>query len=60
MFFSPVVVNYVLIHELMHLDVLDHSEQFWDLVRKEVPDTDLIRSSLRYEADNLVPSWAWV
>ena len=60
MFFSPVVVNYVLIHELMHLDVLDHSEQFWDLVRKEVPDTDLIRSRLRYEADNLVPSWAWV
>ena len=60
MFFSPVVVNYVVIHELMHLDVLGHSEKFWKLVRKEVPDTDLIRSRLRYEADNLVPSWAWV
>ena len=60
MFFSPVVVNYVLIHELMHLDVMGHSEKFWKLVEKELPDTDLIRSRLRYEADNSVPSWAWV
>ena len=60
MFFSPAVVNYVIVHELMHLDVLDHSEKFWKLVKKEIPDTDLIRSRLRYEGDNLVPSWAWV
>ena len=60
MFFSPAVVNYVLVHEIMHLDVMDHSEKFWKLLKKEIPDTDLIRSRLRYEGDNLVPSWAWV
>jgi len=39
---------------------MGHSEKFWKLVEKELSDTDLIRSRLRYEADNSVPSWAWV
>lgn len=28
------VIRYVIIHELSHLEYMDHSEQFWNLVRK--------------------------
>ncbi len=34
----PEVVDYVLIHELAHLTVLDHSERFWALVGSFDPD----------------------
>lgn len=36
---APVeVIDYVIIHELMHLIELDHSSQFWELVRNVDPD----------------------
>ncbi|WP_051415498.1 M48 family metallopeptidase [Nocardiopsis sp. CNT312] len=34
----PTVVDYVLVHELAHLAVRDHSPAFWELVRTAVPD----------------------
>jgi predicted metal-dependent hydrolase len=34
----PNVINYVMIHELMHLIEFDHSRQFWQLVKEADPD----------------------
>ena len=32
------VIDYVMIHELMHLIEFDHSLQFWQLVKEADPD----------------------
>ena len=34
----PEILDYVVEHEVAHLDVLDHSPRFWRLVRSRVPD----------------------
>ncbi|HJU95448.1 MAG TPA: SprT family zinc-dependent metalloprotease [Nitrososphaera sp.] len=34
----PNVIDYVVIHELMHLIEFDHSHQFWQLVKEADPD----------------------
>ena len=52
--FSPAVVDYVVVHELSHLRVMDHSPRFWDTVRTVVPDYALLRGQLKDEA---APRW---
>ena len=44
----PPVVDYVLVHELAHLAVRDHSPAFWDLVRTAVPDHERRRERLAF------------
>ncbi|NVN96820.1 M48 family metallopeptidase [Candidatus Nomurabacteria bacterium] len=39
--------NYIIVHELCHLKEFNHSQRFWDLVAKVVPDYKEVRSSLR-------------
>jgi predicted metal-dependent hydrolase len=34
----PDVVDYLLVHELVHIGHLNHSKQFWDRVREILPD----------------------
>jgi predicted metal-dependent hydrolase len=34
----PEVIDYVIIHELVHLIEFDHSSQFWQLVKEADPD----------------------
>jgi predicted metal-dependent hydrolase len=48
------VVDYVVVHELSHLRVMDHGPQFWDTVRTVVPDFALLRKQLKNDA---VPRW---
>lgn len=38
LFAPPEVIDYVIIHELSHLSVFDHSPAFWNCVRKIMPD----------------------
>ena len=43
----PVVLEYVVIHELSHLREAGHSTRFWSLVRRHAPETDAARRWLR-------------
>ena len=39
--------DYVIVHELCHLQELNHSEKFWELVVQTVPEYKKLRSLLR-------------
>ena len=43
----PEMVDYVVVHELVHLGQPDHSKKFWDKVRKIMPDYELRRHWLQ-------------
>jgi len=50
----PVVVDYVVVHELSHLRVMNHSAQFWNTVASIIPDYRELRQQLKTA---VVPSW---
>jgi predicted metal-dependent hydrolase len=52
--FRQAVIDYVVVHELSHLRVMDHSPRFWDTVRSVVPDYAELRGSLK---DPAIPKW---
>ena len=52
--FRQAVIDYVVVHELSHLRVMDHSPRFWDTVRTVVPDYAQLRSQLK---DDSIPKW---
>lgn len=47
MMLEPNLVDYVVVHELAHLTVMDHSKRFWDLVTAVMPDARIRRRQLR-------------
>lgn len=49
----PLVCNYVLVHELMHLRLMDHSPAFWRLVAAALPDYRTARDWLRRTGPSL-------
>ena len=53
--FRSSIIDYVVVHELSHLRVMDHSPRFWDTVRTIVPDYETLRGQLKDEA---MPTWS--
>jgi predicted metal-dependent hydrolase len=49
----PEIVDYVVVHELVHISQPDHSKKFWDKVRKIMPDYERRRKWLRENAQLL-------
>ena len=43
----PEIVDYVVVHELSHLRVMDHSPRFWQTVASVLPDHETRRRQLR-------------
>jgi predicted metal-dependent hydrolase len=56
LFFPENIVKYVLIHELCHLQHLNHSKSFWNLVRKYDPNYEEHRKILR-NSSTILPLW---
>ena len=54
MHFRLPIIDYVVVHELSHLRVMDHSPRFWDVVRAVVPDYADLRGELR---SDMAPHW---
>ena len=41
------LADYIIVHELCHLKEFNHSQKFWGLVSKQIPDYQTIRKELR-------------
>lgn len=46
-YLEPELQDYIIVHELCHLEELNHSVRFWRLVAKAVPDFSRRRARLR-------------
>jgi len=44
---EPKLLNYVCVHELAHLRYANHSDLFWDLVERKMPDWKVQRKRLK-------------
>jgi len=47
LFLPPHLQDYLLVHELCHLQELNHGQRFWSLVAKTSPDHRALRRELR-------------
>ncbi|MFZ6771926.1 M48 family metallopeptidase [Undibacterium sp. SXout7W] len=45
--FSPMMIDYVVAHELAHLREMNHSPQFWAIVKSVFPEVESARRQLR-------------
>jgi len=57
LFLPARLVEYVLIHELCHIDQQNHSKAFWDLLERHVKGCWEIASEMK-QAGRKVPEWA--
>jgi predicted metal-dependent hydrolase len=51
---SAVVVNYIVLHEICHLMVKEHSHHYWELLRKFMPDYEEKTNWLNINGSNLL------
>ena len=52
--FRQPVIDYVVVHELSHLRVMDHSPSFWNTVASVVPNYQNLRAQLKEDS---IPKW---
>ncbi|MCK4568464.1 MAG: M48 family metallopeptidase, partial [Candidatus Thorarchaeota archaeon] len=48
------VVDYVVVHELIHVDIDKHSKEFWKSLRIIIPDYERRKEWLRINGPNLI------
>ena len=48
------VIDYIILHELCHLKIKEHSHHFWDFLRKFMPNYQDKRDWLNRNGNNLV------
>ncbi len=53
--FSPMVIDYVIAHELAHLREMNHSRDFWSEVQQLYPDYLQAKKMLQRHTPNLIP-----
>jgi predicted metal-dependent hydrolase len=58
LFIPKHLVEYVLHHELTHLDHLNHSERFWSSFSRVLPDCRDLRRELSFLKPDDIPLWA--
>lgn len=46
-FLDATLRDYVIVHELCHLNEFNHSKDFWELVAKTIPDHKSLRKELK-------------
>ena len=51
---EPDLIEYLVVHELAHIRVRNHSRRFWDLVSFFIPDVAERRRRLR-EVERILP-----
>jgi predicted metal-dependent hydrolase len=54
------IIDYVLHHELVHLEILSHSSKFWKELERSFPDYKKRIKQLKYFGGNKIPEWALV
>ncbi len=52
-FAPPVILDYVVVHELCHLTHMNHSKDFWDMVASVMPEYKVCRKWLRDHGQEL-------
>lgn len=52
-FAPPVILDYVVVHELCHLTHMNHSSDFWDMVASVMPEYRTYRKWLRDHGQEL-------
>ena len=57
LFLSKAMAKYVLIHELCHIDQLNHSKEFWSLLEHHVRNSRSMSAKAK-QAGGKVPAWA--
>jgi len=56
LFLSPTLVHYIMIHELCHLEHVNHSAAFWSLVARVEPRYKILDARMKRAAED-VPAW---
>ncbi|MEC9309610.1 MAG: SprT family zinc-dependent metalloprotease [Chloroflexota bacterium] len=59
LFLDPDLVTYVILHELVHTEVPNHSSDFWGNLDSHIPKSKVLQTKLR-GLSYKVPQWAWL
>jgi len=55
--FSPLIIDYVIAHELAHLREMNHSPRFWATVQSVFPEMEIARQQLRQQSNADMPQF---